>query len=84
MRSFVAQARRTLGDARVEAAIVAERVVLSLALRCLNPFLSDAEQRSRNVSSGLTASERPNAFLPDTTPPLLAVEGLIGKDLHPQ
>jgi hypothetical protein len=43
MRSFIAQARDQLGDARVERAIAPQRVLLSLALRGLEPSLSDSD-----------------------------------------
>jgi tetratricopeptide (TPR) repeat protein len=66
LRSFIAQGRATVGNARVERAFSSRRAMLSLALRGLVPSLDETERRARAASGGLTLGGLPNVIVRDT------------------
>ncbi|MBZ5657771.1 MAG: tetratricopeptide repeat protein [Acidobacteriia bacterium] len=65
-RSYLAQGRAALGDSRVERAVSAQKVMLSLALRGLLPSLSEDERRLRQQSGGLALGDLPNSVMRDS------------------
>jgi len=65
LRSFIAQGRAALGNARVERALAPRRTMLSIALRGLEPSLNAEERRSRGEAGGLAVGALPSPFLRD-------------------
>jgi hypothetical protein len=65
-RSYLALGRAVLGDSRVERAVSAQRVMLSLPLRGLLSSLNEDERRSRQQSGGLALGDLPNSVMRDS------------------